>query len=146
MGLLFCLVLTKLFFNFKVARTYLYARWLCFWIAFFGRKDLTVFYDFGNLETLRQISTVTIDFKLADIKLDSSSGRSLLFYVPYFSARLDFPSPPLSAPGSPRMMLDRISWRVDTKWHRPKPAFLGKTISRVVQCNTAESIRDLTFF
>ena len=25
------------------------------------------------------------------------------FFVPYFSARLDFPSPPLSAPGSPRM-------------------------------------------
>ena len=29
--------------------------------------------------------------------------RSLLFFVPYFSARLDFPSPPLSAPGSLRM-------------------------------------------
>ena len=37
---------------------------------------------FGNLETLRQISTVTIDFKLADIKLDSSSRRSLLFFLP----------------------------------------------------------------
>ena len=35
----------------------------------------------------------------------SSNGRrrSLFFFVPYFSARLDFPSPPLSAPGSPRM-------------------------------------------
>ena len=33
----------------------------------------------------------------------SSSGRSLLFFVPYFPARLDFPSPPLSAPGSPGM-------------------------------------------
>ena len=33
-----------------------------------------------------------------------SSRRSLLFFVPYFPARLDFPSPPLSAPGSPRMM------------------------------------------
>ena len=31
-----------------------------------------------------------------------SSRRSLLFFVLYFSARLDFPSPP-SAPGSPRM-------------------------------------------
>ena len=30
--------------------------------------------------------------------------------------------------------------------YRPKPAFLGKTISRVVQCNTAESATDLTFF
>ena len=28
---------------------------------------------------------------------------SLLFFVPYFSARLYFPSPPLSVPGSPRM-------------------------------------------
>ena len=35
----------------------------------------------------------------------SSSRRSLLFFVAYFSARLDFPSPPLSAPGSPRMGL-----------------------------------------
>ena len=26
----------------------------------------------------------------------------------YFSARLDFPSPPLSAPGSPRMIISRI--------------------------------------
>ena len=32
----------------------------------------------------------------------SSSRGSLLFFVPYFCARLDFPSPPLSAPGSPR--------------------------------------------
>ena len=35
-------------FYFKVARTYLYACWLCFWIAFFGRKDLTDFYDFWH--------------------------------------------------------------------------------------------------
>ena len=27
-----------------------------------------------------------------------------VFFVLYFSARLDFPSPPLSAPGSPRML------------------------------------------
>ena len=33
-----------------------------------------------------------------------SSRRSLLFFVPYFPTRLDFPSPPLSAPGSPRMV------------------------------------------
>ena len=33
----------------------------------------------------------------------SSSRRSLLFFVPYFSACLDFPSPPLFAPGFPRM-------------------------------------------
>ena len=32
-----------------------------------------------------------------------SSSRRLLFFLPYFSACLDFPSPPLSAPGSPRM-------------------------------------------
>ena len=31
--------------------------------------------------------------------------RSFLFFMPYFSARLDFPLPPLSAPGSPRMVL-----------------------------------------
>ena len=48
-----------------------------------------------------------------------------LFFVPYFSTRLDFPSPPLSAPGSPRMrmmlcykylwwILGLISWRTVT--------------------------------
>ena len=45
-----------------------------------------------------------------------------------------------------RPTLDRISWRVNTKKHQPKPAFLGKTISRVVQCDTAESITDLKIF
>ena len=37
-----------------------------------------------------------------DIVPRGSSRRSF-FFVPFFSARLDFPSPPLSAPGSPRM-------------------------------------------
>ena len=32
----------------KVARTYLYARWLCFSVAFFGKKDLTDFYYFWH--------------------------------------------------------------------------------------------------
>ena len=40
-----------------------------------------------------------------DIVPRGSSNLSLLFFVPHFSARLDFPSPPLSAPGSPRMLL-----------------------------------------
>ena len=39
-------VKTKLFF--KVARTYLYVRWLCFRIAFFGRSGITDFYDFWH--------------------------------------------------------------------------------------------------
>ena len=30
----------------KVARTYLYEHWLYFWSAFFGKTDLTDFYDF----------------------------------------------------------------------------------------------------
>ena len=34
--------------------------------------------------------------------------------MPYFSARLDFPSPPLSAPGSPRMLWGR-EWVKDNK-------------------------------
>ena len=38
-----------------------------------------------------------------DIAPRGSSRRSSLFFAPYFPARLDFPSPPLSAPGSPRM-------------------------------------------
>ena len=36
-----------------------------------------------------------------------SSQRSLLFFGPFFPARLDFSSPPLSAPGSPRMCQNR---------------------------------------
>ena len=32
----------------KVAWTYLFVRWLCFWIGFFGRNDLTDFYDFWH--------------------------------------------------------------------------------------------------
>ena len=35
----------------------------------------------------------------------SKERRSLLFFVPYFSARLDFLLSPLSAPGSPRMQI-----------------------------------------
>ena len=31
---------------FKVARTYLYARWLCFLIVFFGKNSSTDFYEF----------------------------------------------------------------------------------------------------
>ena len=30
----------------KVARTYLFALWLCFWISFFDRNDLIDFRDF----------------------------------------------------------------------------------------------------
>ena len=37
-------------------------------------------------------------------KTRGSSRRSLLFFVPYFPALLDFSSPPLSPPGSPRMI------------------------------------------
>ena len=33
----------------KVARTNLYTRWSYFGVAFFGRKDLTDFYDFWHL-------------------------------------------------------------------------------------------------
>ena len=42
----------------------------------------------------------------------SKNRRSLLLFVPYFSARLDFPSPPLSAPESPRM----ASWVIRPRW------------------------------
>ena len=38
-----------------------------------------------------------------DIVPRGSSRRSILFFVPYFSAHLDFSSLSLSAPGSPRM-------------------------------------------
>ena len=35
-----------------------------------------------------------------------SSRRSLLLFVPHFPVRLDFPSSPLSAPGSPMMLVN----------------------------------------
>ena len=38
-------------------------------------------------------------------------NTSFLFFVSYFSARLDFPSSPLSAPGSPRMDTMKIAKR-----------------------------------
>ena len=49
------------------------------------------------------------------------SRRSLLFFVPYFSARLDFLLPPLSAPGSPRM---QKTW----KWSQIKPTDASKVV------------------
>ena len=44
---------------------------------------------------------------------NGSSGRSLLFFVPYFSACLEFPSPPLSAPGSPRMYSRQLKMKLN---------------------------------
>ena len=41
--------------------------------------------------------------------------NSCVFFVPYFSARLDFPAPPLSAPGSPRMGADPYSKTVQVE-------------------------------
>ena len=43
-------------------------------------------------------------------KTRGSSRRSLLFFVPYFPALLDFSSPPLSPPGSPRMLSIRLCY------------------------------------
>ena len=48
-------------------------------------------------------------------KTRGSSCRCLLFFLPYFSARLDFPSPPLSAPGSSRMSKRQIQQNLDFK-------------------------------
>ena len=53
-------------------------------------------------------------------------GTRMLFCVPYFSARLDFPSPPLSAPWSPRMVLTIMNVSISfgliycsSKWEAP---------------------------
>ena len=51
----------------------------------------------------RQNGGYRLELVWPDIVPTGSSRRSLLFFVPYFCARLYFPSPPLSAPGSPRM-------------------------------------------
>ena len=47
--LLFCFVFFVKHFHFlqtQGGRTYIFARWLCFCIAFFGKNDLTDFHDF----------------------------------------------------------------------------------------------------
>ena len=57
-----------------------------------------------------------------------SSRRSLLFLVPYFPARSDSPSPPLSAPGSLRMVKFKTTrdTQVTCGW-----SFIYLTISEV---------------
>ena len=52
----------------KVARSYLYACWLCFWFAFFRMKDSTDLYDFfvsliNNDETLRKCYLFSYSYK-----------------------------------------------------------------------------------
>ena len=51
----------------------------------------------------RQNGGDRLELVWSDIVPRGSSCHSLLFFMPCFSARLDFPSPPLSTPGSPRM-------------------------------------------
>ena len=59
-----------------------------------------------------------------------STRRSFLFFVPYFPARLDFSSPPLSAPGSPRMEKEQM--RGERKRSRMKtPAAMQTAIGCV---------------
>ena len=55
------------------------------------------------------------------------AGKSLLFFVPYFLARLDFLLPPLSAPGSPRMQ------RRQQKRHFKNEFALFQTFLRLFQ-------------
>ena len=45
---------------FKVAETYLYVRWLCFWILFFDRNGLTDFYDFLKVASFSMLSVPKI--------------------------------------------------------------------------------------
>ena len=51
----------------------------------------------------RQNDSDHLELVWSDIVPRGSSRRSLLFFVPCFSTRIDFPLPPLSAPGSSRM-------------------------------------------
>ena len=55
---------------------------------------------------------------------------SLLFFVPYFSARLDFPSPPVSAPRSPRMAPIRSSLSLEIRSARPPTTKIVLTVVR----------------
>ena len=88
------------------------ANWLSY-IFNMPCKTKHVYKALAKIETLktfvffcpirRQNGGYRLELVWPDIVPRGSSPRSLLFFVPYFCARLYFPSPPLSAPGSPRM-------------------------------------------
>ena len=46
--------------HFKVAETYLYVRWLCFWIMFLAETGLTDFYDFLKVASFSMLSVPKI--------------------------------------------------------------------------------------
>ena len=71
-----------------------------------GQKNTKVFWHQSDVRTAATVwnwsgKTLSPGALLAVLYFSS-------FHI-YFSARLDFPSPPLSAPGSPRMISVRVS-------------------------------------
>ena len=69
-----------------------------------------------------------------------SSRRSLLFFVLYFPARSDFPSPPLSAPGSPRMTPTRKPYRIGSLFSHKNGDF-GAIFVREQSCSAAPILK-----
>ena len=60
-----------------------------------GQKSTKVFWHQSEVRT----AATDWNWSGKTLSLRGLSRRSLLFFVPYFSARLDFPSPPLSPLG-----------------------------------------------
>ena len=71
-----------------------------FWLLIGARKTQV----FWHQSEARTAATV---WNWTGKTLSPGAFPAILYFsfVPYFSARFDFPSPPLSAPGSPRMPL-----------------------------------------
>ena len=63
-------------------------------------------------------------------------------FVPYFSARLDFPSPPLSAPGSPRMKKSKNVYL--SKQGQPQPRIQAQDCITVNMVNCSIHVHRVT--
>ena len=68
---------------------------------------------FWHQSEARRVATIWNWSGIKDIVPRGSSRHSLHFFMPYFAARLDFSSPPLSAPGSPRMMHESLKSKMN---------------------------------
>ena len=75
-----------------------------------GHKNTKVFW---HQSEARRAATVWNWSGIKDIVPRGSSRHSLHFFMPYIPAHLDFSSPPLPAPGSPRMMHDSLKSKMN---------------------------------
>ena len=97
-----------------------------FWLLI-GARKLVFFWHQSEART------ATTVWNWSGIVFRGSSGRSLLSFVPYFSACLNFALPLLSAPGSPRMSLQQEE--KPKKKKRSKDKDRNKFTALIRRCN-----------